>query len=93
MDLYNEKEQAQYDYFYNEMIDCKENALKKFKSISGDSDILEKFAKMLIDADSECCESAYYFLFDFFGITEIEKFAILEHFDKFRSLLIEEREE
>jgi hypothetical protein len=91
MNQYLEKEEAKNMYFYNEMIKRKESLLSKFKFISEDYDVREKFCKMIIYAESENVEYADKFI-KHFKLDEIDRITILEDLESFIELCIKEKE-
>lgn len=82
--------EEKYQDFMNNMHDSmsyqmekhKEKCLKKFSFISSEYDIQDKFAKMMIDAESEGCIYAEDFM-SYFDINDLDKFAILEDLECF----------
>jgi hypothetical protein len=77
MDKYTENEQAKFDYYENEMHKHKQRSLKKLSFISNETDIQDKFAKLLIDAEVEGCIYSEDFI-SYFDLDDLDKFAILE---------------
>jgi hypothetical protein len=82
MDKYAEDEYERRQYYSDLMHGIKDRALKKFVCISRNTCIQHKFANMLIDSECESCSHSEYFI-SYFGITELEKTAILEDLEAF----------
>jgi len=91
MDSYLESENDKDDFFLNLMLGYKSKAIERFNVISNDDIIKEKFAKMLIESECEEVEYANYFI-KFFGIDELDKLAIIEDLELFKSEYIEQKE-
>jgi len=82
MDKYTEDKEAKFNFFQKEMMKQKEKALNKLSFISKDEDIQEKFAKMILSAESECCMYSGEFV-EYFDLDDLDKFAIWDHLDWF----------
>lgn len=82
MDRYTEDRNEELRHYRNLMEEHKLNVLSRFKCISKDEHIQEKFVQMLLDASVQQCWHAEDFI-SYFEIDELDKLALCDDLNGF----------